>query len=137
MVGVDGSEGSEAALRWAVEEAGFRDAVVEVVHGWTYPFAGEATGMASMTVDGAELERGAAALVRSMIDAVPSSVTLEPVVVRGAPAAALLRAADDADADLLVVGSRGRGGFTGLLLGSVSQQVVHHAACPVVVIPRR
>jgi nucleotide-binding universal stress UspA family protein len=140
VVGVDGSEGSETALRWAVEEARLRDGVVEVVTAWTYPYVGEAAGMAAFSVDGAELESAAAAVVQSMIDAVADSgsgsVTLEPRVVRGDAAAALLRVAKEDGADLLVVGSRGRGGFTGLMLGSVSQQCVHHAPCPVVVVPK-
>jgi nucleotide-binding universal stress UspA family protein len=64
---------------------------------------------------------------------VPSGVEIEQVVVYGSPAEAILQ--QSADADLVVVGSRGRGGFTGLLLGSVSQQVAHHARCPVVIVP--
>jgi nucleotide-binding universal stress UspA family protein len=63
----------------------------------------------------------------------PSDVTIEAVVVRGQPAEALLRAA--ADADLLVVGARGRGGFRSLLLGSVSHQVASHAHIPVTIVP--
>jgi nucleotide-binding universal stress UspA family protein len=142
VVGVDGSEGSETALRWAVEEARLRDGVVEVVTAWTYPYVGEAAGMAAFSVDGVELENAAAGVVQSMIEAVAdsgsgsSSVTLEPRVVRGDAAAALLRVVKEDGADLLVVGSRGRGGFTGLMLGSVSQQCVHHAPCPVVVVPK-
>jgi nucleotide-binding universal stress UspA family protein len=143
VVGVDGSAGSEAALRWAIDEARLRDAVVEVVNAWSYPYVGEAAGMAAFSVDGVELERAATDLVRSMLEARPApspgerEVEVEPRVVRGDAAGALLRVAKEDGADLLVVGSRGRGGFTGLMLGSVSQQCVHHAPCPVVVVPQR
>jgi nucleotide-binding universal stress UspA family protein len=68
-------------------------------------------------------------------DVVGSGVTATPVLVEGQPADALCAEAEGAE--LLVVGSRGLGGFHGLLVGSVSQQCVHHAPCPVVVVPHR
>jgi nucleotide-binding universal stress UspA family protein len=141
VVGVDGSAGSEAALRWAVSEAQLRGCVVEAVHSWTYPYVGEAAGMAALSIGAADLEEVAHAALTATIDTVTSSggspeeVLVEGRVERGDAAAVLLRVA--ADAELLVVGSRGHGGFAGLLLGSVSQQVVHHAPCPVVVVPSR
>lgn len=131
IVGADGSEGSRRAIRWAAEEARFRGAVLEVVHAWTLlgqpddgtfdPNYGE--DEARQFLD-AELEAVGEAL---------DGVEVERTVVCDLGAPALIDAAKRAD--LLVVGSRGRGGFRGLLLGSVSSQVVHHAQCAVAIIP--
>lgn len=129
VVGVDGSDNAQRALRWAVEEARVRGVPVRVVTAWSYlqqpegfdPSWGEAG--ARRILDGAIDALGAAA----------EGVELERVVVCDLPARAVLDAARDAE--LLVVGARGLGGFRGLLLGSVSQQVAHHASCPVVIVP--
>ena len=137
VVGVDDSEGSVAALRWAVEEAGLRDATLDVVHAWDYPYVGgELAGMAAYAIDEEEMTRSGKEIVdRALAAAGPAPAQLEAraVVVRGSDASVLIDRAKGAD--LLVVGTRGRGGFAGLLLGSVSQQVIHHAPCPVVVVP--
>lgn len=71
--------------------------------------------------------------VRNATAGAPSTVAIDPVVTEGAAARALVDASEGAD--LLVVGARGHGGFLGLVLGSVATQVVHHATCPVVVVP--
>jgi nucleotide-binding universal stress UspA family protein len=134
VVGVDGSDASAAALRWALNEARVRSATVDVVHGWVYPYVGDIAGMAA-SVGADDLEQAARAVLdRSIRAAVspPSEVTPNPVLVHGAAAPVLLDAARGAE--LLVVGSRGRGGFTGLLLGSVSQHCLHHSTCPVAVV---
>lgn len=131
VVGVDGSEQSALALVWAAEEARLRGATLELVHAWETPYAIE-YAIVSEALDTAQ--RTAADLVDQMLDAVgvvPDDV--DRTVVHSAPVIALTDAA--AGADLLVVGSRGRGGFTGLLLGSVSHQVSRHADRPVVVVP--
>jgi nucleotide-binding universal stress UspA family protein len=123
VVGVDGSEPSKAALRWAVEEARLRHARVRVVHAWwVYP----------MLQPGADPTEAVRTFVTETLGGqIDAEVT--PVAVQGEQAsAALVDAAEDAD--LLVVGSRGAGGFSGLLLGSVSQQCTHHAPCPVVIV---
>jgi len=134
VVGVDGSEGSLAALRWALEEARLRGANLDVVHAWQYPYVGELAGMAAYAVDRDELEGAARDVLRGSIEhAGSTTVRVEPILAYGAAASVLLDAAKGAD--LLVVGSRGRGGFAGLLLGSVSQQCAHHASCPVVIVP--
>ena len=136
VVGVDGSEHSIRALRWALEEASFRKARLQAVTVWHNTYTGD-TGFGGFApVDPAQLEEGARrgledALAQVSADA--SSCPVEPVVVEGGAAQALLATAKGAD--LLVVGNRGRGGFRGLLLGSVSSQCVQHASCPVVVIP--
>lgn len=135
VVGVDGSEGSLAALRYALAEARAHGAQVHAVCAWHYP---PAYGWAPMPDDW-DLASAAEKSLRDALARVeeeqppgePVPVTHE--VVEGQPALALLRTA--ADADLLVVGTRGHGGFMGLLLGSVSQQCVQHAPCPVVVVP--
>lgn len=135
VVGVDGSDSSVAALRWAVEEARLRDAALEVVHAWEYPGVADVAAIAAYTISPAELERGAREVLDAAIAAVgpmPTGVVVTPVVVHGSVASALVDASKGAE--MLVVGTRGRGGFAGLLLGSVSQQCVHHARCPVVVI---
>lgn len=131
IVGSDGSESSRRAIRWAAGEARCRGAVLEVVHAWTLlgqpddrafdPNYGEAE--ARQLLDG-ELERLGDAL---------DGIEVERTVVCDLGAPALIDAGKRAD--LLVVGSRGRGGFRGLLLGSVSSQVVQHAPCPVAIIP--
>lgn len=130
VVGVDGSTDSQRALRWAAQEARTRGARLKVVLVWSYldqepagfdPAYGEQAARRS-------LDAAVAAL-----GAESAGVDLEPVLVCDLPARGLLDAARGAD--LVVVGSRGLGGFTGLLLGSVSQQVTQHAPCPVVVVP--
>jgi nucleotide-binding universal stress UspA family protein len=137
VVGVDGSPESVAALRWAADEARLRHAVLDVITVWEYP-QGLYMGMtgAVMPEDmGDTLERGAKDLqAAALAEAIPDQgfVSLDTRVVEGQPAWVLGEAA--AGADMLVVGSRGLGGFRELLLGSVSQQCAHHAACPVVIV---
>jgi nucleotide-binding universal stress UspA family protein len=136
VVGVDGSEGSIAALRFAVEEAKVRGAEVRAVNAWHVPPAVYGSGWAPAGVDFDEFRKLAEdALAQSLEDAgaAAAEVTVTPVLREGQPADVLCAEAEHAD--MIVVGSRGLGGFRGLLLGSVSQQVVHHARCPVVVMP--
>ncbi|QGG94719.1 universal stress protein [Actinomarinicola tropica] len=134
VVGVDGSESSVRALEWAVDRASRDGAVVEAVHAWHVPYV--ASSMGGMPFDVQMLADGARATLDEVVGRVDASGLPEPVVAtlrEGAAAPALVEASHDAD--LVVVGSRGHGGFVGLLLGSVSQQVASHARCPVVIIP--
>jgi nucleotide-binding universal stress UspA family protein len=133
VVGVDGSPSSEVALGWAVRQARLSGSSVDAVISWEFPaYYGIAPGN--------EIDfRGEAAQVldksvQNVIGAGDAGA-VNQVVVRGHPARVLLDASDGAE--LLVVGSRGRGGFTGMLLGSVSQHVVAHSTCPVVVLHAR
>lgn len=134
VVGIDGSDSSVRALQWAVEQARSDGAVVEAVHSWHVPYA--ASGMAGMPFDVQMFADGARATLDETIARVDASGLSEPIVASleaGPAAPALIE--KSRDADLVVVGSRGHGGFVGLLLGSVSQQVASHAHCPVVIIP--
>lgn len=170
VVGVDGSAGSLAALRWALREAQLRQAGVRAVFVWQYHPAWSEYGTSSMFPlgfgelrpgFGAELGahpadpdvgpggdrlREAESAAANVLDAAVTEVVesaesagadpsapITQQIVRGHPAAALLDTA--ADAELLVVGTRGHGTFTGALLGSISQHLVTHARCPVVVVP--
>jgi nucleotide-binding universal stress UspA family protein len=136
IVGVDGSGHSDRALDWAAREAALRQVPLTVltVHQVAVGYTGTAI---YLPADEAPTER-ARGLAQDRTDkvlaglsAAPSQVTVRSVA--GIPSQELLNAAKDAD--MLVVGSRGAGGFTQLLMGSVSAQVIHHAPCPVVVIP--
>jgi len=134
VVGVDGSEASVDALCWALHEARLRAARVVAVYVWLYPSLG--LGLGGTPRPGYdELRRSAEELLDESVDAVaeaPEGVEIERVVVEGAAPEQLMAAADGAE--MLVLGSRGLGGFAGLLLGSVSQQCAHHARCPVVIV---
>ena len=130
VVGVDGSEGSLRALRWAAKEARIRGARLRLVRAWSY--VDQPEGNFDPSYD----EEAARRVVDESVSSLgtdSAGLEIERRVVCDLPARALLDAA--ADADLLVVGSRGLGGFQGLLLGSVSQQVAHHAPCPIVIVP--
>jgi nucleotide-binding universal stress UspA family protein len=135
VVGVDGSDGSREALRWAFAEATLRNDPLEVVIVWQYPItASLPTFGAINTPDDFETD-ARATLLSILADegiTAESPVPISTLVAEGNPARALLDAADTAE--LLVVGSRGHGGFAGVLVGSISQQCVHHAKCPVVVV---
>jgi nucleotide-binding universal stress UspA family protein len=137
VVGVDGSDGSRVALRFAIAEARLRGAHVRAVGAWHVPVLVYEGGFA--TPDTRLLDELAAETGETVARAVEevaddaNDVVIETVVREGQPATVLLDEADDAD--LLVVGSRGLGGFRGLLLGSVGQQCAHHAPCPVVIVP--
>lgn len=130
IVGVDGSEPSRAALRWALRQAELTGATVRAVVAWEYPAFYSWEG-GPMPPDDFQ-----AAAERNMNDAVDvvtrRDAGVERVVVHGHSAQALLEAADGAE--LLVVGSRGHGGFYRTLLGSVSQRCAVHAKCPVVIV---
>lgn len=132
VVGVDGSPGSLAALRFAVEEARARGALLRAVLAWSIPIGGDLPGALVPDLV-ADFQREAEQELADVLASVDTSrVEIEPVTVEGPAARSLLRASEDAA--LLVVGSRGRGGFKGLLLGSVSGHCVRHARCPVVVV---
>lgn len=136
VVGIDNSPGSRAALRWALGQAAVSGSEIDAVLAYD-------SGLAWIDV-GSDYESSwlqhASQAAREELDRVlgevapePRSVTINEDVVEGPPADVLVQTAKDAD--LLVVGTRGRGGFAGLLLGSVSQRCVERAPCPVVVVP--
>jgi nucleotide-binding universal stress UspA family protein len=130
VVGVDGSPLSLDALQWAAEEAQLRHTGLRVVHGWRPPIRFPAP----LTDD--PIVRDEAARAQAILDdavrTTRAEIPIEPVLVEGPPVRTLLKESERAR--LLVVGSRGRGGFPGLLLGSVSQHCAQHARCPVAVV---
>lgn len=131
VVGIDGSPNSAVALGWAIGQARLTGQAVDAVTAWHVPVGlGMDAGVADVdwVGDAADLLHETVQKVRDAADTPP----IHEHVVEGHPARALLDAANGAD--LLVVGSRGHGGFTGLLLGSVSQHVVTHARCPILVV---
>jgi nucleotide-binding universal stress UspA family protein len=134
VIGYDGSRVSQDALRWGIEEARLRGWPVHVVRAWTLSTAIRDTGVPFGTVPSLDECEAAVAdrLAKALASAGAEGVEVHPHVVHGAAAETLLAAAEGAD--LLVVGHRGRGGFGGLVLGSVAEQVVRHAPCPVVVV---
>ncbi|BBC91710.1 universal stress protein [Streptomyces griseofuscus] len=136
VVGVDGSEGSKQALNWAVRQAELTGGWVEAVIAWDVPqFHGALGWMPPSSSDEAALEGRARSEVTSAVEeavAAHPTVQVSTVARYGTPAGVLLEASRDAA--LLVVGSRGLGGFKGLLLGSVAQHCVQHAHCPVLVL---
>jgi nucleotide-binding universal stress UspA family protein len=131
LVGVDGSEHSKAALRWAVAEAEQRSGEVIALLSWQMPFLSFPGAF-----DRDEMEKAAKEFLLGIVNEVaPSSaVRVRSVVAEGEPTESLTVAAQDAD--LLVVGTRGRTRFAGLLLGAVSQGVAATAPCPVVLVKR-
>ncbi len=135
VVGVDGSPGARTALRFALNEARLRGAEVHAVGVWHFPVAAYAGGYGPGDPDlGAELETVARGNVEQALgDVDTADVHVETSIREGIPARVLLDEAQDAE--LLVVGSRGLGGFRGLLLGSVSAQCAHHTPCPLVIVP--
>lgn len=136
VVGVDGSDSSKQALRWALRQAEATHGVVEAVTAWDVPqFHGALGWLPPTSGDEAVLESQARNALMQAVEEVAGP--RPPVEVRadaryGTPAGVLLDAARGAS--LLVVGSRGLGGFSGLLLGSVAQHCAQHATCPVVVV---
>jgi nucleotide-binding universal stress UspA family protein len=130
IVGMDGSGHSEAALRWALDHTDSTDEVIAVVS-WEFPiYAAEAAAY----IPPIDHEGEAKAQVAASVAAADSEGRKVSVVVKQGHAGQVL-IEQSANADLLVVGSRGRGGFAGLLLGSVSTYCAHHAACPLVIVP--
>jgi nucleotide-binding universal stress UspA family protein len=129
VVGVDGSEHGNAALRWAVEEAQVHEGEILAVFAWQMPFIGIPGAF-----DRDEMEKVCKSFINEAVAAaVPGArVPIIKLVAQGDVSAALMEAARGAD--MLVLGSRGRGGFAGLKLGSVSQECAQHAACPVVIV---
>jgi nucleotide-binding universal stress UspA family protein len=136
VVGVDGSPTSEPALAMAFEEAAMRGAGLVAVHAWV-EFTSETAYVSArqFLVDWNAVETREHEMLAERLagwqEKYPD-VEVRRVVTGGRPAKCLLDEADDAQ--LLVVGSRGRGGFTGMLLGSTSQALIHHAPCPLVVV---
>jgi len=132
VVGVDGSPSSVAALAWAAGQAGVTGAVIDAVTTWEWPRSyGVALTLPSdfdPEADARKVLDGALADPRRAHPGVP----FRSAVVEGQAETALVEASRGAD--LLVVGSRGHGGFTGMLLGSVSEHCVANAHCPVVVV---
>ena len=137
VVGIDGSTGAERALEWAAQEAVLRHRGLRIVAAWEVPaqvYAGAMVPGVAADDFKSSMREAAEAQAEQGLQAHPDLVT-ELIVREGSPAAVLLEEAREAD--LLVVGTRGLGGFRGLLLGSVSAQVAHHATCPVVIVPPR
>ena len=154
VIGVDGSESSHRALRWAFDEARLRDDAVVVVHAYerprvrnpyatVYPYIPADTFRVATEYERRMREeqdtharQHAEGIIQRALDQAGWSGVEGPVVKRLTVARDAARTLVEMSehADLLVVGSRGHGGFTGLLLGSVSQHCAHHARCPVVIV---
>ena len=141
VVGVDGSDASSAALRWAADEARLRSASLVAVYAWSFvpPQPIGDPGMLAIPAGDlpGQLDAESEAAKIALDDAVAGALGADPVdvdrrLVEGDAGEALV--AESKEAELVVVGSHGRSGFKAALLGSVSRHVVDHAACPVVVV---
>ena len=130
IVGVDGSDDSMNAYRWALDEARHRHAEVTAVFAWELPMIGIPGAF-----DRDELEAEGMKFLNAQLDGEPNGngVTVHRVVAQGDPSASLIEACRQTNAEMLVLGSRGRGGLGGLLLGSVGQECASHAPCPVLI----
>ena len=128
VVGVDGSEGSQRALRWAAEYARMSGAPLHAVMAWDLPTN---YGMPA-TYDDVDFTKEAEAKLEQTLAAVGDLGAVQQRVEQGHPAAVLVSASEHAR--LLVIGSHGHGVFAASLLGSVSHKCIHHAQCPVVVV---
>jgi nucleotide-binding universal stress UspA family protein len=137
IVGIDGSPQSRAALQWAADEAQRGGGGVDAVHVYGSGLAWIDVGSDAEPLIVARSAERAKEVLHQAISATElppeRAVKIKPIVALGEPADALCDLA--ASADLLVVGTRGRGGFAGLLLGSVSQRCAERSPCPVVVVP--
>jgi nucleotide-binding universal stress UspA family protein len=137
VVGIDESDHALIALRWALREALVRKASVEVVHAWLPPVTALPFGATMpMSLDEGEIDAAARADLDKVVDTALAELGEAPEVIRtvlpGSAAPTLVEVSEDAA--LLVVGSHGRTGWRKLMLGSVADAVVQHAACPVVVV---
>jgi nucleotide-binding universal stress UspA family protein len=135
LVGVDGSVSAQGALAWAAAEASFRQSPLRIVHAFTWPMI---SNPLDLTVDGYMSNGLQAAAEQVLAEAESHARTVAPDIkvtdelfVAGAAPTLLSQAQD---AELVVTGSRGLGGFRGLLVGSVSAAVAAHAPCPVIVV---
>ncbi|MDA1362963.1 universal stress protein [Glycomyces luteolus] len=132
VVGVDGSASSKQALAWALRHADTAGLPITAVLAWEIPAN---YGTAAMVLPAAEFADEAQRALKQVVDEAAAAfpnVQVESRIVEGHPAKNLLKEAEHAQ--LLVVGSRGHGGFVGTILGSVSQYCVTHAKCPVLVL---
>ncbi len=139
VVGIDGSDAAAHALEWATIHAPGRTSRLRLVTSWQAPVSAptvQSVPSGSSVFDQDLLANSAQRVVNAAADGITSAdgITLEPVVGHGGPSAVLLDAADDAA--LLIVGTRGRGGFQRLLLGSTSTQCATHASGAVAVVPQ-
>lgn len=135
VVGVDGSPGSQLALEWATEEARLRRTALVAVNAWEFP---PESPYFIIPVNGQELADAAAQTLATAVKALRNArpglrITIEQRVREGNAVRILTEEARAAQ--LLVVGSRGLGGFSGLVLGSVSAQLAHHMPCPLLIVP--
>lgn len=134
VVGIDGSDDSAAAVRFAADEARLRGAALRLVCAWQIPpsiYGGPIVFPLPELRDSLQ-SAARAALDEAVAQIEPQDLPIETVAPEAAPASALVE--QSGNAALLVVGSRGRGGFKGLLLGSVSSHCAQHARCPVVIV---
>ena len=140
VVGVDGSPSSIAALRWAARLAPSMNAQIQAITTWQYPTgAGAGIGMGGGV--GMEMADAPEAVATTILDQALSTAFahtppagLQRTTLQGNPAQVLLDVSTDSDALMLIVGSRGHGGFVGLLIGSTSAYCAEHATCPVLVV---
>ncbi len=134
VVGIDGSDGAGRALEFAAHEAALRDSDLRIVCAWHVPTQ-LFTSPAVAAVDPDAFEQSMRSAAEQQVASVMEGreVRHELVVLQGNPAVVLVKESERAE--LLVVGSRGHGGFSSLLLGSVSQQCAIHAVCPVTIVP--
>lgn len=135
IVGVDGSSDSVRALQWAAEYARVFQAPLQALTTFEAPVIYGPYALAGWQDPTRLAEDSRGMLAETVRRALGEGAQVEERVLRGHPPEMLIEASRNAQ--LLVVGSRGHGGFTGMLLGSVSQQAVAHARCPIVVIPRQ
>ncbi|MFG1912308.1 universal stress protein [Kribbella sp. NPDC048928] len=135
VVGVDGSKTSAKAIDFAFDQADAMHDRVVAMHVWTSPYLTYDDGEAMLQYDEEKVQEEARLLVAESVAGAAADhpdVEWTTELVMGVPGQVLLRRSETAD--LMVVGTRGRGGFTGLLLGSVSQTVLHHTHCPIAIV---
>ena len=138
VVGVEGSGYAREALIWAIEEAHHRDAIVEVVTCFSPTSVPAAPDLGYVPLDSFDLATEVEKMQNEVVESALAvsgygdQIEIRRTLKKGRPADTLMTAAEGAT--MLVVGNRGRGGFAGLRLGSVSQAIAHHSPCPLVIV---